>query len=478
MQIGLRSGNLQGHRCCHSLLESTSMAHQTVQTLPSVLRTDVRASITHWQLSAIKKYADDGVTRSVPPTTTIRRALPILETIGVTRVSEVTGLDRIGIPNFLSVRPQDLGPGISYYNGKGTRRVDAYAGALMEAVERHAGEQCNYDMLVASYAEATKFGPTVDPRDIIVPTIRDFDDDFTLEWVQGFDLVNNQATFVPLNTVVCPYTPVQGAALYYASTNGLASGNVLIEALCHALCEVIERDALAIAMTRLRLQAAIDDVLADISGVGVNPARRGKALEFPLLHHRGLPLRAARLLGKMKRAGLTVYLRDMTSTAAIPTIDCTIIEQGIDGIPKAHGGCGTHPDARVALLRALTEAAQSRVACIQGGREDLPEIIRPTEPYDPDLVFGEGETVSFGDIQSYQHDYIDEDVRFLLSRLTSCGFNQIVVFDLTHPQVGIPVVRVVVPKAEAWPVFHLHTGRGVFGDRVAKMLRAQIEGGT
>ena len=33
----------------------------------------------------------------------------------------------------------------------------------------------------------------------------------------------------------------------YSHTNGLASGNVLEEAICHALCEVIERDAVSIA---------------------------------------------------------------------------------------------------------------------------------------------------------------------------------------------------------------------------------------
>ena len=53
----------------------------------------------------------------------------------------MTGLDRVGIPNFMTVRPHDLGPGISYYNGKGTTRADAYAGAMMEAIERHAGER-------------------------------------------------------------------------------------------------------------------------------------------------------------------------------------------------------------------------------------------------------------------------------------------------------------------------------------------------
>ena len=36
-------------------------------------------------------------------------------------------------------------------------------------------------------------------------------------------------------------------AFSYSHTNGLASGNVLEEAICHALCEVIERDAISIA---------------------------------------------------------------------------------------------------------------------------------------------------------------------------------------------------------------------------------------
>ena len=40
---------------------------------------------------------------------------------------------------------------------------------------------------------------------------------------------------------------------------------------------------------------------------------------------------------------------------------------------NAFSGCGTHPDARIALTRALTEAAQSRLSCIQGGRENLPD---------------------------------------------------------------------------------------------------------
>ena len=88
-----------------------------------------QCSYQYWLGPREVKYNSSGVERSVRPSATIRRALVVLDTIGVTKVADVTDLDRVGIPNFMTVRPHDLGPGISYYNGKGTTRADAYAGA-------------------------------------------------------------------------------------------------------------------------------------------------------------------------------------------------------------------------------------------------------------------------------------------------------------------------------------------------------------
>lgn len=423
-------------------------------------------TVTHWFAGKQPKYAA-AVTRSVRPKSTIDRANAVLNSIGVTKVAEVTNLDRLGIPNFITVRPRDAGPGISYYNGKGTTRLDAQAGALMEAVERHAGESCGYPVVVGSYKTISTTHACIDPRDIIVPTVRDYSEDMQLEWVCGFDLVSKQAKYVPLNCVVCPYQPASGAALFYASTNGLASGNTRMEGICHALCEVIERDALALSTAKAQIRPTIADVLAQIGFVPSSDPIDYRPRQISL---RGLPRKGALLVGKMQRAGLKVFLRDFTSTAGVATIDCTIAEDGPSGIPEVHGGCGTHPDARVALTRALTEAAQSRVACIQGGREDLPEIIRPKAPYKAEDLYGGGETVKFADIPSYQHDCIDDDVMFMLKRMQAWGLDEIIAFDLTKPDVGIPVIRVVVPRAEAWTVFHLHTGRGVFGKRVVRQL--------
>jgi ribosomal protein S12 methylthiotransferase accessory factor len=70
-------------------------------------------SYEFWLGSRELKYSSSGVERSVKPNATIRRARAVFDTIGVTKVADVTDLDRVGIPNFMTVRPHDRGPGIS-----------------------------------------------------------------------------------------------------------------------------------------------------------------------------------------------------------------------------------------------------------------------------------------------------------------------------------------------------------------------------
>jgi ribosomal protein S12 methylthiotransferase accessory factor len=425
-------------------------------------------SYEYWLGPSEMKYTSSGVERSVRPSATIRRARAVLDVVGVTRVADVTDLDRIGIPNFMTVRPHDLGPGISYYNGKGTTRADAHAGAMMEAIERHAGERYDGPVIASSHYNLRSEHACVDPLEIHVPMVHEYSEHLMLEWVRGFDLITRRPTFVPLNCVVAPYNPVSGMPLFYTSTNGLASGNTRLEALCHALCEVIERDATALAIARTDLAPAVASVLADMGFRRTVSAQRDSAQTMISL--RGLPRRAAALVRKLQRAGLEVALRDLTSATGIATIACTIAEPpDSGGLPGAHSGVGTHPDARIALTRALTEAAQTRMSCIQGGREDLPEFAAAGDAVKPEPTSA-GETVRFEAIPSHLHASVNEDVELLIERMRLAGFGQAVVFDITGADVGIPVVRLVVPRAESWNLFHMHTGRAAFGERVLRQI--------
>jgi len=426
-----------------------------------------------------RKYASYGVVRAIPPSQTIRQVLPLMETVGVTRIADITGLDSTGIPNFTTVRPRERGEGISYYNGKGITRAAAKAGALMEAIERYSGESCDLPVYYCTRSEMGRRGPTVEPAELLVPALVSYRPDNALEWVEGFDLISDTATFVPLNVVICPYEPPPGRPrIFYESTNGLASGNTREEALCHALCEVIERDAIAVAAASRDLGPAVARVLAQI-GVSPHPADSAPpAPNHPLMDLETLPPRPLALARKLRRAGLRVYLRDVTSTASIPTMTCSIVEPHGDGQHIAHGGSGCHPDARVAVARALTEAAQSRVAHIQGGREDLPTIATAPRRFDPDHVFGGGKICPFSGITSYEHECVEDDIQFILTRLAADGFPQVVAIDLTRPELGIPVVRVVIPRAEAWSVYYTHIQRTRLGARAGQALRGTVSEGT
>jgi ribosomal protein S12 methylthiotransferase accessory factor YcaO len=424
-------------------------------------------SYEYWLGPSEVKYSSSGVERSVRPAATIRRALAVLDTIGVTKVADVTDLDRVSIPNFMTVRPHDIGPGISYYNGKGTTRADAYAGALMEAIERHAGERYDGPVIASSYHNLKSAHACIDPLEIHVPMVRKYSERLMLEWVKGFDLMTRRPTFALLNCVVAPYSD-PGLSLFYTSTNGLASGNTRADAICHGLCEVIERDATALALARAEVRPAVAAILADIGFGAAAPPERG---EVPLISLRGLPSRAAALLRKLQRAGLKVQLQNLTSAIGIPTIGCTITEpQGLPTVANTYAGCGTHPDARIALTRALTEAAQSRLTCIQGGREDLPDFVPPKGAPPVEARVGAGEPIRFDDLPSYQHASVNEDVEFIVERMGKAGFEQIVVVDITRAEVGIPVVRVIVPRTEIWTLYFAHGSRASMGPRALQEI--------
>jgi YcaO cyclodehydratase, ATP-ad Mg2+-binding len=83
--------------------------------------------------------------------------------------------------------------------------------------------------------------------------------------------------------------------------------------------------------------------------------------------------------------------------------------------------------ARIVLTCALTEAAQTRLTCIQGGREDLPDLARTGGAAPAETWYNGGHSISFYDIASYQHPTINDDVEFIVERMRQFGFDQVVV---------------------------------------------------
>ena len=220
--------------------------------------------------------------------------------IGITRLGNVTGLDRIGIPVTVAVRPNSRSFSVS--QGKGLGLSQALASAMMEAIELFHGEELSGRTVSASFeelsAETCVGAARLALRHRHIPSRPN-----QIEWIEGYDLLNREACWVPWEVVHTDYTlPTRHSGEHFLSgTNGLASGNHLAEAVSSAICELVERDAVALwharsmpERSRCRLDvASIDDedcrgLLGLYEAAQIAPAALGRDVRYwnPGLHLR------------------------------------------------------------------------------------------------------------------------------------------------------------------------------------------------
>ena len=153
------------------------------------------------------------------------------------------------------------------------------------------------------------------------------------------------------------------------------------------------------------------------------------------------------LLDLFADAGLGVHMWDMTSDVGIPVYYCSIKETNPFGAIQTFGGSGCHLSKEIALSRALTEAAQSRLTFIAGSRDDLfPDVYEPIQD-----TFGAAASSPTLDFRTRTSPYLGatfaEDLATTLGLLHAAGFPRVIAVDHTKPEFGIPVVAVVVPGA-------------------------------
>lgn len=280
--------------------------------------------------------------REVAAAESCRRAWPVAQRLGVSRVAETTYLDRIGIPVFAAVRPgAEL---VVVTAGKGQHPDEARAGALMEAVEQAVAEQCapTTPLRWASPREIAGEGGVLLGAWCPRPE-KPVDVDQALPWITLPSITGAANLAVPAELVLTPPPAAAITGLFGSTTTGLASGNSHTEAVLHGLCEVLERD-----LTSL-MSVADTSALIDLATLPPGPAQ---------------------LYEQIRAAGLGVWLR------WVPAYGGHYMACLIDDPDRAHplycnGGFGFHPLPEVAAVRALAEAAQSRLTYIQGSRHDL-----------------------------------------------------------------------------------------------------------
>jgi ribosomal protein S12 methylthiotransferase accessory factor len=319
------------------------------------------------QIESVAKHSPAESERAVPSEQTCVRARAAAAALGVTRLGNITGLDRLGLPVYTAVVPRS-DDSISVYNGKGVRPEDAKAGALMEAIERQSALNRDLPVIEASLNDLRRGARAVaEPGSFNHRLCEAYSDNQTYLWTEAYDLIGREPVLVPAG--LAGYGPKYAAHSPFDinSSNGLASGNCFEEAVCHGLCELIERDAMTLADLHCRwipraLRRATLGAKAGTQGVDhTNGYPRIDLVEA------GHPF--PELLAAFERAGLRPIVRETTSDLKICCAVASVADDSVPGFPLVHCGIGTHPNSRIAVMRALTELAQSRVVDIQGARE-------------------------------------------------------------------------------------------------------------
>ncbi|MEU0730638.1 YcaO-like family protein [Streptomyces sp. NPDC006140] len=382
---------------------------------------------------AVHPVADDygGTIRQAAPETTWRRLQPHLAAVGITRVADVTLLDDLGIPVWQAIRPNSANLTVS--QGKGPSHLLARVSAAMEAFELHCAEE---PQLARRVCRADEIGLASDPTGSVpgsaaVPAsgpvlLEDhlLGPGSLLECVPVEDLADGTHRWWPLDAIAVDFRirrwwQPPGVRV---TSNGLASGNTLAEATLHGLLELVERHSLAHA----RAQGS--------------PWQRAHQL-VPGNH--GIP---AELADRFASADALVEVVDVTHPVlGIPSFLARVWSPSL---PRWFSGSGSHGDPAIALSRALTEAAQSRVTAIAGARDDVGGMAFDFAAGPPPKSADRPVRTSDAVLGTHAPPPARLDLETELLRLTQrCNRLGATVLraDLTVAEYGIPVVRVVAP---------------------------------
>ena len=300
----------------------------------------------------------------------------------------------------------------------------------MEAAEGFHIENPPSAVLKGSYQSLSNKHNVADPTLFKSPlfTPKEFHN-ASLQWFPAREILSHKRILIPYSLICMDSTKHLPERAYFSvSSNGLAAGNTEKEAFLHALFELNERDDLA-------LWSSIHEV---------DRANR-------LLNQETITGVARDILDKVNAAGVVAKIWDI-STTSLKTFRCVLFDKKNYRKLGMAFGTGSHISSDIALCRAICEAAQDRLILISGNRDDvLPDFyhkICESEALSAQFTHSNG-TYPFQSNTIRNPTSIHDCTTWAKSILTrEKGVKQIFIVSHTRPDIGIPVVQVLIPKLE------------------------------
>jgi ribosomal protein S12 methylthiotransferase accessory factor len=322
--------------------------------------------------------------------------------------------------------------------GKGSTAEQGEASALMEAIERYSGvfqgDEIRAERRFGDFAP----GDAIPPNDVQLfsdaqyrrgqasaaadfdPQIpAPFDPSGKMEWSPVWSLRDQRFKHLPTSLLYFFY---QGPGQVNADSNGCAAGNTLAEAIVQGFLELVERDSYGIWWyNRLqRKQVDLD--------------------RFDDAYVRDLRTQLA-------DAGRRLWVLDVTNDLGVPSF-VALAHWMNNGQENIEFGSGAHFDARIAMLRALTELNQFLSIGLMDGGEGDKSSLDGTTPFrlqdHPYLAPSSDPAVQPSFDSTFSRPDTREQVAACVRTAERAGLD-FLVLDQTRADIEVPVARVIVP---------------------------------
>lgn len=381
------------------------------------------------------------------PEETIQWVRGRLENLHLRLLAKTLRIDsgRLGIPVYISLCGPDAAAltGTQKQMGKGATPAQAEASALMELVERFSFFSFMHAQRFLEAPMGALDGAATGPE-VLLKSVHDaetpmarvqaFLQECPMRWVPGRNLTKDRDQWVPIDWfyLINEY-------------NGPAAGNTLEEALLQALCEVVERHVGSVISYERRLTPAID-----LESVRDEAARE--------------------LLGKFHGCGIRLFVRDFSLNTGIPTVG--VLAYDPQTFPHKSeiiftAGTTSHPEK--SLCRALTEVAQ-----LAGDFENR-TTYKPTLPKYGSLqeaayLTAAERTIAIGALPDVSDDNLRVEIERAVHALSRLDLD-VLALNVTHEELGIPSVYVIVPGAH----FLEHTRHTDFAQHMARTVLRSLD---
>ncbi|CAB4867485.1 MAG: TOMM precursor leader peptide-binding protein [Actinobacteria bacterium] len=342
--------------------------------------------------------------------------------------------------------------------GKGTTAEQARAGALAEAIERFSATYTGDEPTIVSSLEALG-DEAIDPRALTlfseqqyatrdawnathkamhgVP--KEFDPSMQMEWSPTWSLSQQRRLWLPTPFAYYMYAGQHPRNGCMSDSNGNAAGTSMEDAILQGFFELVERDAVATWWYNRIPRPGVD---LDAYG-----AAFGEPYFDAIRSHYSTEL------------DRDVWALDITSDLGVPAF--AALSRARTGRPRVLLGFGAHRDPRGALLRALTEMNQM-LGMIPSLEND--HAGEPATPREPERLWWQLDSLSDhphllpagpdSTPDLHAHDWTLDgkaNVERAIGLIEAKGM-QMHVLNCTHPDIGMPVVKVMVPGMRFfWP---------------------------